>query len=288
MRVTPPDLRRMKERGEPIVVLTAYDAPTARIVDEAGIPVLLVGDSLGMVVLGYENTTTVTMEEMLHHVRAVVRASRRALVVADMPFMSYTVTVERALDNAARFIQGGGAQAVKVEGGERVAHTVQRMVEGGIPVMGHLGLTPQQVLNLGGYKVQGRSAETAEQIVRDAILLEEAGAFSLVLECIPAPLGQLISESLRIPTIGIGAGPGCDGQVQVLHDILGLWPEFTPKHAKVYAPLAQEIAQAVSRYSEEVRNREFPAQEQSYGMDPDLIQTLRERIRREGWSHAAP
>lgn len=288
MRVTPPDLRRMKERGEPIVVLTAYDAPTARILDEAGIPVLLVGDSLGMVVLGYENTTSVTMEDMLHHVKAVARASQRALVVADMPFMSYTVSVERALENATRFIQEGGAQAVKVEGGERVAHTVQRMVEGGIPVMGHLGLTPQQILNLGGYKVQGRSAEAAEEIIRDAILLEEAGAFSLVLECIPAPLGQLVSESLRIPTIGIGAGPGCDGQVQVVHDILGLCPGFHPKHAKLYATLAQEIAQAVSRYSEEVRNREFPAQEQSYGMDPDLIQTLRDRLRREGWSHATP
>ncbi len=288
MRVTPPDLRRMKERGEPIAVLTAYDAPTARILDEAGIPVLLVGDSLGMVVLGYENTTSVTMEDMLHHAKAVARASHHALVVADMPFMSYAVSVERALENATRFIQEGGAQAVKVEGGERVAHTVQRMVEGGIPVMGHLGLTPQQILNLGGYKVQGRSAEAAEEIVRDAILLEEAGAFSLVLECIPAPLGQLVSECLRIPTIGIGAGPGCDGQVQVLHDILGLCPGFHPKHAKLYATLAQEIAQAVSRYSEEVRNREFPAQEQSYGMDPDLIQGLRDRIRREGWSHATP
>ena len=288
MRVTPPDLRRMKERGERIVVLTAYDAPTAQILDEAGIPVLLVGDSLGMVVLGYENTTRVTMEEMLHHVKAVARGSRRALVVADMPFMSYTVSVERALDNATRFIQEGGAQAVKVEGGERVAHTIRRMVEGGIPVMGHLGLTPQQVLNLGGYKVQGRSAEAAEEILRDAILLEEAGAFSIVLECIPAPLGQLISECLRIPTIGIGGGAGCDGQVQVLHDILGLCPGFHPKHAKVYAGLAEEITQAVSRYAREVQTNQFPAPEHSYGMDPDLVQTLRERIRREGWSHAAP
>ena len=288
MRVTPPDLRRMKERGERIVVLTAYDAPTARVLDEAGIPVLLVGDSLGMVVLGYENTTSVTMEEMLHHTRAVSRATRRALVVADMPFMSYTVTVERALDNATRFIQGGGAQAVKVEGGERVAHTVRRMVEGGIPVMGHLGLSPQQILNLGGYKVQGRSAQAAEEILRDAVLLEEAGIFALVLECIPAPLGQLVSECLRIPTIGIGAGAGCDGEVQVLHDILGLCPGFHPKHAKLYANLAQEITQAVTRYAEEVRARQFPAPEHSYGMDPDLVQTLRDRIRREGWSHAAP
>ena len=288
MRVTPPDLRRMKERGERIPVLTAYDAPTARILDEAGIPVLLVGDSLAMVVLGYENTTTVTMAEMLHHTRAVVRGSQKALVVADMPFMSYTVTVERALDNAARFIQEAGAQAVKIEGGERVAHTIRRMVDGGVPVMGHLGLTPQQVLNLGGYKVQGRSVETAERIVRDAILVEEAGAFAVVLECIPAPLGQLVSESLRIPTIGIGAGAGCDGQVQVVHDILGLCPGFQPKHAKVYATLAEEIGQAVGRYAEEVRTNRFPAQEQSYGMDADLVRVLRERIRSEGWSHAAP
>jgi len=288
VRVTPPDLRRMKERGERIPVLTAYDAPTARILDEAGIPVLLVGDSLAMVVLGYENTTTVTMAEMLHHTRAVVRGSQKALVVADMPFMSYTVTVERALDNAARFIQEAGAQAVKIEGGERVAHTIRRMVDGGVPVMGHLGLTPQQVLNLGGYKVQGRSVESAERIVRDAILVEEAGAFALVLECIPAPLGQLVSESLRIPTIGIGAGAGCDGQVQVVHDILGLCPGFQPKHAKVYATLAEEIGQAVGRYAEEVRTNRFPAQEQSYGMDADLVRVLRERIRSEGWSHAAP
>lgn len=288
MRVTPPDLRRMKERGERIPVLTAYDAPTARILDEAGIPVLLVGDSLAMVVLGYENTTTVTMAEMLHHTRAVVRGSQKALVVADMPFMSYTVTVERALDNAARFIQEAGAQAVKIEGGERVAHTIRRMVDGGVPVMGHLGLTPQQVLNLGGYKVQGRSVESAERIVRDAILVEEAGAFAVVLECIPAPLGQLVSESLRIPTIGIGAGAGCDGQVQVVHDILGLCPGFQPKHAKVYATLAEEIGQAVGRYAEEVRTNRFPAQEQSYGMDADLVRVLRERIRSEGWSHAAP
>jgi 3-methyl-2-oxobutanoate hydroxymethyltransferase len=278
----------MKERGERIPVLTAYDAPTARILDEAGIPVLLVGDSLAMVVLGYENTTTVTMAEMLHHTRSVVRGSQKALVVADMPFMSYTVTVERALDNAARFIQEAGAQAVKIEGGERVAHTIRRMVDGGVPVMGHLGLTPQQVLNLGGYKVQGRSVETAERIVRDAILVEEAGAFALVLECIPAPLGQLVSESLRIPTIGIGAGAGCDGQVQVVHDILGLCPGFQPKHAKVYATLAEEIGQAVGRYAEEVRTNRFPAQEQSYGMDADLVRVLRERIRSEGWSHAAP
>jgi len=264
MRVTPPDLRRMKERGERIVVLTAYDAPTARILDEAGIPVLLVGDSLGMVVLGYENTTSVTMEEMLHHVKAVARVSRRALVVADMPFMSYTVSIERALENATRFIQEGGAHAVKVEGGERVAHTARRMVEGGIPVMGHLGLTPQSIHRFGGYRVQGRRPQDAEKMVTDAKVLEGAGVFSIVLECVPAPLAREITRKVSVPTIGIGAGADCDGQVLVLEDMLGLPTGVSPKFVKRYARLGEEAALAIRAYCKEVREGAFPAPEHTY------------------------
>ena len=278
MRITIPELRKLKTRGEPIPMLTAYDAATARLLDEAGIPLLLVGDSLGMVVLGYADTTAVTMADMLHHVKAVVRGSRRALVVADMPFMSYTVSVERALDNAARFIQEAGAQAVKLEGGETVAETVHRLVIAGIPVMGHVGLTPQQVLNLGGFRVQGRSPEAAEQILKDALAVEAAGCFALVLECIPTELSRLITETLSIPTIGIGAGPDCDGQVQVIHDALGWIPDFTPKHAKRYADLAEIIRGIARQYAEEVRARRFPAAEQGWSLDEAVVRALKDRL----------
>jgi 3-methyl-2-oxobutanoate hydroxymethyltransferase len=267
----------MKGR-EPIPMLTAYDAPTARLLDEAGIPFLLVGDSLGMAVLGYADTTAVTMEDMLHHVKAVVRGSRRALVVADMPFMSYTVSVERALENAARLIQEGGAQAVKVEGGDAIAHTVRRLVGAGIPVMGHVGLTPQQVLNLGGYRVQGRALEAAEQILRDALAAQAAGAFALVLECIPVELARLITESVDIPTIGIGAGPHCDGQVQVIHDVLGWIPDFTPRHAKRYADLGSTIRDVAARYADEVRARRFPATEHATALEDAVMIALRDRL----------
>ncbi len=278
MRVTIPEIKAMKARGESIPVLTAYDAATARLLDEAGIPILLVGDSLGMVVLGHADTTAVTMEDMLRHVKAVVRGSRRALVVADMPFMSYTVSVERALDNAARFIQEGGAQAVKLEGGEPVAETIRRLVVAGIPVVGHVGLTPQQVLNLGGYRVQGRSLDAAENILKDAVAVEAAGGFALVLECIPAELARLISETLEIPTIGIGAGPGCDGQVQVVHDLLGWVPDFTPKHAKRYAEIAEIIRDAARRYAEEIRAKQFPTAEHSASLDDAVVRSLKERL----------
>jgi 3-methyl-2-oxobutanoate hydroxymethyltransferase len=257
-------------------MLTAYDAATARLLDEAGIPLLLVGDSLGMVVLGYADTTAVTMEDMLHHTKAVVRGSRRALVVADMPFMSYTVSIERALDNAARFVQEAGAQAVKLEGGEAVAETIRRLVAAGIPVMGHVGLTPQQVLNLGGFRVQGRSRDAAEQILRDALAVAAAGAFALVLECIPAELAGLITETLEIPTIGIGAGPDCDGQVQVIHDALGWIPDFTPKHAKRYADLDETIRGAAKRYADEVRAKRFPAAEHGAPLDEAVIRSLKD------------
>ncbi len=278
MRVTIPEIRKMKERGIPIPMLTAYDAVTARLVEEAEVPLLLVGDSLGMVVLGYADTTAVTMADMLHHVKAVMRGSHRALVVADMPFMSYTVSVERALDNAARFIQEAGVQAVKLEGGEAVAETIRRLVAAGIPVMGHVGLTPQQVLNLGGYRVQGKSLEAAEQILRDALAVEAAGCFSLVLECIPAELARLITETLEIPTIGIGAGPDCDGQVQVIHDLLGWIPDFTPKHAKRYADLGETIRGAARKYAEEVQARRFSTAERGAPLDEAVIRSLKDRL----------
>ena len=244
MRVNINDIRQMKEEGKKISMLTAYDYATAKAVDEVGIPLILVGDSLGMVILGYESTTPVTIEEMLHHTRAVVRGSKKALVVGDMPFMTYYDT-DLALENAARFIQEGGAQAVKVEGGERVADIVRKIVEWGMPVMGHLGLTPQSILALGGYKVQGRSLDTAKRLIEDALALEEAGAFSIVLEVVPSPLARTITQRLKIPTIGIGAGPFCDGQVQVISDILGLFPDFVPKHAKQYANILEVMKTAI-------------------------------------------
>ncbi len=278
MRVTIPEIRKMKARGIPIPMLTAYDAATARLLDEAEIPLLLVGDSLGMVVLGYADTTAVTMDDMLHHVKAVMRGSKRALVVADMPFMSYHVSVERALENAARFVQEAGTQAVKLEGGQAIAHTIRRMVAAGIPVMGHVGLTPQQVLNLGGYRVQGRSLEAAEQILKDALAVEAAGCFAVVLECIPAELARLITETLEIPTIGIGAGPDCDGQVQVIHDLLGWIPDFTPKHAKRYADLGEVIRGAARKYAEEVRGRQFFTAERGVPLDETVIRSLKDRL----------
>jgi 3-methyl-2-oxobutanoate hydroxymethyltransferase len=255
-------------------MLTAYDYVTAKIVDEADVPLILVGDSLGMVMLGYESTIPVTIEEMIHHTKAVVRGAKKSLIIGDMPFMTYHVTVSDALYNAARFIQEGGTQAVKLEGGEIVAEKVTRLVECGIPVMGHIGLTPQSVHQLGGFKVRGKAAEEAKKLLNDARILEEAGAFAIVLECTPAPLSKLITEKLSIPTIGIGAGPDCDGQVQVVSDILGLYTEFVPKHTKQYARLAGEIRTAVSSYVSEVKSISFPTMKQSYTMDASLIKQL--------------
>ena len=231
MRVTVNQIKEMKQRGEKITMLTAYDYATARIIDEVGVPLILVGDSLGMVVLGYESTIPVTMDEMLHHTKAVVRGTKQALVVGDMPFMTYHVSVSDALRNAARFIQEGGAQAIKLEGGVVVAETVRRIVDCGIPVMGHIGLTPQSINQLGGYKVQGKTPESARKLVEDARALEEAGAFAIILEVVPTPLAALIARKVSVPVIGIGAGAGCDGQVQVISDILGL-SDSCFKHAK--------------------------------------------------------
>jgi len=274
MRVTITEIKEMKQKKESIPMLTAYDYVTAKMVDEAGVPLILVGDSLGNVILGYESTIPVTMEEMLHHTKAVVRGAKKALVVGDMPFMTYHISVSDALHNAARFIQEGGAQAVKLEGGEVVAEQVRRLVECGIPVMGHIGLTPQSIHQLGGFKVRGKGLEEARKLLSDAQILEEAGAFAIVLECIPAALSKLITQKLAIPTIGIGAGPDCDGQVQVISDILGLYTDFVPKHAKQYARLAGEIKSAVSSYVSEVKSRSFPTGAQSYSMDEGLIDTL--------------
>jgi 3-methyl-2-oxobutanoate hydroxymethyltransferase len=268
-RVSIDDLKAMKQRGEKIAMLTAYDYPTARLLDEAGVPIILVGDSLGMVVLGYGSTLPVTMAEMLHHVAAVVRGTQRTHVVADMPFMSYQASPEDALRNAGRFLQEAGAQSVKLEGGVSVAETVRRLVEAGIPVMGHLGLTPQSLNQFGGYKIQGKTPAAAVKLLNDARALEQAGAYAIVLETIPAPLGKLVSERLSIPTIGIGAGPYCDGQVQVLHDMLGLHPDFVPKHAKQYAHLAEEIGRAVREYLSEVQESRFPTERESFMMGPD-------------------
>jgi 3-methyl-2-oxobutanoate hydroxymethyltransferase len=275
MRVTIAEIREMKQRSEKIPMLTAYDYTTAKTVDEAGVPLILVGDSLGMVMLGYESTIPVTMEEMLHHTRAVVRGARRALIIGDMPFMTYHISVSDALHNAARFIQEGGAQAVKLEGGQTVAEKVRRFVECGIPVMGHIGLTPQSIHQLGGFKVQGKTEEAAEGLFKDACVLEEAGAFAIVLECVPAPLSKLITQRVSIPTIGIGAGPDCDGQVQVISDILGLYSDFVPKHAKQYVKLAEEIKTAVANYMAEVKSASFPTAKESYAMDESLLRQLR-------------
>ncbi|MSQ25262.1 MAG: 3-methyl-2-oxobutanoate hydroxymethyltransferase [Dehalococcoidia bacterium] len=267
MRITIDRVKQMKQAGEKIVMLTAYDYPTARLVDQAGVPLILVGDSLGMVVLGYDSTVPVTMEDMLHHIKAVVRGSQHALVVGDLPFMSYQVSVETALVNAGRLLQEGGCQAVKLEGGERSAATVRALVESGIPVMGHIGLTPQSVNQLSGYRVQGKTPRAAVQLINDARALADAGAFAIVLESIPAVLAKVITEKMEAPTIGIGAGPFCDGQVQVLHDMLGLNPDFAPRHAKRYANLAETVTAAVTRYAAEVRSGVFPSAKESYGMD---------------------
>jgi len=271
MRVTTSEIKGMKQRREKIPMLTAYDYVTAKMVDEAGVPLILVGDSLGMVMLGYDSTIQVSMEEMLHHTKAVVRGAKKALIIGDMPFMTYQVSISEALHNAGRFIQEGGAQAVKLEGGETVAETVKRIIDCGIPVMGHIGLTPQSVYQLGGFKVQGKTPELAEKLLKDACILEEAGAFAVVLECVPAPLARLITQRVNIPTIGIGAGPDCDGQVQVVSDILGLYTDFVPKHAKQYAKLAEEIKAAVADYIAEVKSVSFPTVKQSYTMDESVL-----------------
>lgn len=263
-KITSSVIRDMKRKGEKIAMLTAYDYSLAAVLDEAGVDILLVGDSLGMVVLGYDSTLPVTMEDMIHHTKAVSRAAKRALVIADMPFMSYQVSVEEAVRNAGRFLQEAGAHGVKLEGGREVAEVTRRIAAAGIPVMAHLGLTPQSVHQFGGYKVQGKGDEAAQRILEDARTLEESGAFSIVLECVPAQLAEKITQSISIPTIGIGGGVHCDGQVLVIHDMLGLFEKFTPKFVKKYANLNLHIREAVQNYITEVRSGAFPAKEHSF------------------------
>lgn len=271
MRININQIKEMKQKGEKIAMLTAYDYSTARIIDEAGVPLILVGDSLGMVVLGYESTIPVTMEDMLHHTRAVVRGTQKSLVVGDLPFMTYHISTEEALRNAGRFIQEAGAQAIKLEGGVTVAEKIRRIVECGIPVMGHIGLTPQSINALGGYKIQGKTPEAAKKLLDDALAVEQAGAFTVVLETVPAPLATLVTQKLGIPTIGIGAGPGCDGQVQVINDLLGSFSDFVPRHAKQYARLSDIIKNAVTDYQNEVRSGAFPTEKQSFTMDEAVL-----------------
>src|SRR5512143_659525 len=271
--------RQKKERGEVISMLTAYDYPTAMALDRSGIDSILVGDSLAMVVLGYENTLPVTMEEMLHHCRAVARGAKSALLVGDMPFMSYQVSVEEATRNAGRFLQQGGMDAVKLEGGRERAEAIRSITRAGIPVMGHIGLTPQSINQLGGFRAQGKTAAAAKRLIEDAQILEEAGAFSLVLESVPARLAEMISKKISIPTIGIGAGVGCDGQVLVTHDLLGLFDRFTPKFVKKYADFHGEMHRAFSEFIHDVQARSFPGPEHAVEMDESEWQQLLKDLR---------
>jgi 3-methyl-2-oxobutanoate hydroxymethyltransferase len=277
-RKTVQAIQEQKARGEKLVMLTAYDFPSARLADEAGVDMILVGDSLGQVVLGYDSTVPVTMEEMIHHGRAVVRGCSSPLVVVDLPFMSYQTSIEEAIRNSGRLLKETGCQAVKLEGGVHMAETVRRIVQVGIPVCGHIGLTPQSINQLSGYKVQGRTPEAAERLLEDAVALQQAGAFSVVLESIPAPLAELVSRRLRIPTIGIGAGKGCDGQVQVWHDLLSyattFLPRHIPRHVKQYANLGEAIRVAVEQYAAEVRGGTFPTTKESFGMPREALAGL--------------
>lgn len=265
-KVTTVKLQEMKQRGEKITVLTCYDYSTSKMLNKAGIDVLLVGDSLGMVLLGYDSTIPVTMEEMIIHTKAVARGNSTALIVGDMPFMSYQISKKESIRNAGRFLQEAGANSVKLEGGREVAETVKAINNAGIPVMGHLGLTPQSVNKLGGYRIQGRDEAAARVILDDALALQDAGAFAIVLECVPAEVAKMITEKLDVPTIGIGAGPDCDGQVLVIHDVLGLYSDISPKFVKRYAALHNEISEAVQLYKLEVKTGKFPAPEHCFVM----------------------
>ena len=277
MRVSINKIKEMKQTGEKITMLTAYDYSTAKLVEEAGIPMILVGDSLGNVVLGYESTIPVTLENMLYHSKAVVRGTSKALIVGDMPFMTYHLSTEQALQNAARFIQEAGTQAIKLEGGVNVADKVKRIVDCGIPVMGHIGLTPQSINQIGGHKIQGKTPEVAASMLDDARALEQAGVFAIVLETVPSALATLITEKISVPTIGIGAGPGCDGQVQIINDILGSHTGRVPRHAKQYVKLVDIMSNAISQYYQEVTKGEFPTEDNSFPMDESILEALKDK-----------
>jgi 3-methyl-2-oxobutanoate hydroxymethyltransferase len=274
-KITPVDIQAMKGDGKKITMLTAYDYPMALLEDRAGIEIILVGDSLGMTVLGYENTLPVTMDEMIHHTKAVTRGAKYALIIGDMPFMSYNTSERDAILNAGRFMKEGKADAVKLEGGASVKEIVRAIVKAGIPVMGHIGLTPQTISMLGGFKVQGKDAQAAQKIIDDALSLEDSGAFSILLEAIPAPIAKRITERLKIPTVGIGAGIHCDGQVLVVHDILGLFDRFTPKFAKRYVNLSELMVKAFESYREEVLKGTFPTDQHSFHIDEKELSKIK-------------
>ncbi len=277
-KITVNDFREAKRTGTKITMLTAYDYPTAKIIDEAGADSILVGDSLGMVVLGYEDTTRVTMEDMLHHVKAAARGTKRALLVGDMPFLTYHLGRYESVRNAGRLVSEGGCKAVKLEGGREVVEDVKAIISAGIPVMGHLGYTPQSVNVFGGHKAQGKTLDTAEKIFENALLLQEAGVFSIVLECIPYKLAAYMAGKLDIPVIGIGSGAGCDGQVLVTPDMLGLFRDFTPKHVKKYLDMGGAYEEAVKKYMEEVREGAFPTPQNSFIIDDEVIDALQKRF----------
>ncbi|WLD91799.1 3-methyl-2-oxobutanoate hydroxymethyltransferase [Alkalihalobacillus sp. AL-G] len=268
------DFRKMKEKKESIVMLTSYDYPSAKLAEDAGVDMLLVGDSLGMVVLGYDSTIPVTMDDMVHHTKAVKRGAQNTFVVTDMPFMSYHTTVSDTLSNAARIMQEAGADAVKVEGAGEVITSIERLTQAGVPVVAHLGLTPQSVAVLGGYKVQGKDARAAEQLIEDAKAVERAGAFAIVLECVPRQLGEVVSHALSIPTIGIGAGVGTDGQVLVYHDLIGYGKHHVPKFVKQYTNVATDIDQAIKGYVDDVRERRFPEEKHTFTMKEEVLSSL--------------
>jgi 3-methyl-2-oxobutanoate hydroxymethyltransferase len=281
-KVTILDLQAKKDKGQPITMVTAYDYPTGVLADRAGIDIILVGDSLAMVVLGHENTVTVTMEEMLHHCRAVAKGAQHPLLVGDMPFMSYHVSTAQAVENAGRFLKEGDMDVVKLEGGQERAQVVSAVVDAGIPVMGHIGLTPQTISKLGGFRTQGKTVETALKLIDDALALEEAGCFSLVLEAIPDRVATLITQKLKIPTIGIGAGAGTDAQVLVLHDMLGMFDRFTPKFAKKYADFFEIGTKALQQYVQDVEQKVFPGPEHIFTMKDDVYEALLAELEQRG------
>ena len=278
-KVTLTQIQAKKKRGEPITMITAYDYPGALAVDEAGVDLILVGDSLGMVVLGYDSTVPVTMEDMLIHVAAVRRGTKFAHVIGDMPFMSYQVDPKEAVRNAGRFMKEAGADSIKLEGGQEIAATVKAIVDAGIPVMGHIGLTPQSVSKLGGYRVQGKTRSAARELLEDALALQTAGAYAVVLETTPDRVSEFVSKQLSIPTIGIGAGVGCDGQVLVFHDLLGYFDRFSPKHNKRYANIRPIIVEAVKQYVDEVHTRGFPTADNSFAIDDAAFEAFVEQAR---------
>jgi 3-methyl-2-oxobutanoate hydroxymethyltransferase len=286
MRFTIRDIQKMKTDGQSIAMITAYDAMSARLSESAGVHAILVGDSLGMVVQGHTSTVPVKLEHILYHAEIVARVTQKPLIIGDMPFLSYNISPEQAMTNAARLMQEAQVQCVKVEGGESIAPTIQRLVTAGIPVMAHIGLTPQSINQFGGFRVQGRDLDPARQLLRDALAVQEAGAFAVVLELVPAPLAKLITERLHIPTIGIGAGAGCSGQVQVFHDLFALFAEFLPRHAKQYANVGEIMRGAIAQYVAEVLEGTFPTDKHSFGMNDEVLAVLKRESSQEGSADA--